>query len=51
MKKKKGKTPMERLTAGYEDFIKGKSFNSNGEVLFEKVIKKAVSTKKQRGSK
>ncbi len=39
---------MEKLTAGYEDFIKGKELNPNGKKLFNKTLKKAV---KPRGSK
>ena len=50
MKKGKKKTPMEKLTAGYEEFIKGKELNPNGKELFEKAIKKAA-TSKPRGSK
>ena len=41
---------MEKLTQGYEKFIKGKEVNNNGKALFEKAIKKATTTK-QRGSK
>lgn len=44
-------TQMEKLTAGYEDLIKGKELNPDGKQLFEKVIKKAATSKKQRGSK
>ena len=44
-KKKKEPTPMEKLTAGYEKFIKGKEVNTNGRELFNKVIKKAVTPK------
>jgi hypothetical protein len=40
--KKKEKTPMEKLTEGYEKFIKGKETNSKGKAIFEKAIKKAV---------
>lgn len=40
--KKKALTPMEKLTAGYEDFIKGKELNKKGKELFDKVIKKAA---------
>lgn len=47
-KKKKELTPMEKLTAGYEDFIKGKELNKKGRDLFDKTIKKAV---KPHGSK
>lgn len=46
--RKKEKTPMEKLTAGYEDFIKGKELNKKGRKVFDKVIKKAA---KPRGSK
>lgn len=42
---------MDKLTQGYEKFIKGKELNPNGKDLFNKVIKKAVTVKKQRGSK
>jgi hypothetical protein len=33
---------MEKLTAGYEEFLKGKETNTNGKKLFEKTIKKAA---------
>lgn len=46
--KKKEKTEMEKITAGYEQFIKGKETVSDGKKLFEKTIKKAT---KPRGSK
>ena len=42
MKKKKEKTPMEVLTAGYSKFIKGKKVNTTGKQLFGKALKKAV---------
>lgn len=45
---KKKQTPMEKLTAGYEKFIKGKEVNPEGKELFEKAIKKAA---KPRASK
>lgn len=49
---KKDKKSMAELTAGYEQFIKGKEVNANNGQLFEKAIKKAVKPKsKQRGSK
>jgi hypothetical protein len=48
-KKKKGRT-MEEVTAGYEEFMKGKQLNPNGFELFDKTIKKAATPKK-RGSK
>jgi hypothetical protein len=47
---KKNKTPMEKLTQGYEKFIKDKELKENGKELFEKAIKKAVNIK-QRSSK
>ncbi|MEO8172267.1 MAG: hypothetical protein ABI581_04255 [Sediminibacterium sp.] len=43
-------TPMQKLTQGYEKFIKGKETNSKGKELFDKAIKKAAKPK-QRGSK
>ncbi len=43
-------TPMDKLTQGYEKFIKGKDFKENGKELFNKAIKKATKPK-QRGSK
>lgn len=48
---KKELTPMEKLTQGYEKFIKGKETNTKGKELFDKAIKKASTSKKQRGSK
>jgi hypothetical protein len=45
--KKNGKTPMEKLTKGYEKFIKGKEINSEGKKLFDKTLNKSV--KKQGG--
>ncbi len=47
---KKSKTPMEKLTQGYEKFIKGKELAQGGKDAFNKALKKAVKTK-QRGSK
>jgi len=44
------KTPMEKLTQGYEKFIEGKELNKSGKKVFETVVKKATKTK-QRGSK
>lgn len=46
--KGKKKTPMEKLTQGYEKFIKGKEQNQEGKTVFDKTIKKAV---KPRSSK
>ena len=43
--KKKEQTPMEKLTAGYGKFMKGQQVNPNGKELFDKVLKKAVTTK------
>lgn len=43
MAKKKTPTPMEKLTAGYEKFIKGKELNNDGKEQFDKTIKKAIS--------
>lgn len=50
-KKKKGdkKTPMEELTKGYEEFIKGKELEKDGKEKFEKALKKA--TRKPRSAK
>ena len=50
-KKEKQPTPMEKLTEGYEDFIKGKEVKEGGKDAFEKVIKKAVTKPKQHGLK
>jgi hypothetical protein len=47
---KKKLTPMEKLTAGYEKFIKGKELKENSQENFNKAIKKAAKPK-QRGSK
>ena len=47
---KKEQTPMEKLTQGYEKFIKGKEVNPNGKQLFDKAVKKS-SKPKPRGSK
>jgi hypothetical protein len=46
----KNKTPMEKLTQGYEKFIKDKEIKENSRELFNKVMKKATIVK-QRGSK
>ncbi len=51
MAKKKDQTPMEKLTQGYEKFIKGQELNKDGKDQFDKALKKAVTPKKQRGSK
>lgn len=47
---KKGVTPMEKLTQGYEKFIKGQELKEGGKKQFDKAIKKAAKPK-QRGSK
>jgi hypothetical protein len=49
-KVKKTQTPMEKLTQGYEKFIKGKKTNPSGKSDFNKGLKKAAKPK-QRGSK
>ncbi len=33
---------MEKLTAGYENFIKGKESNNKGRNLFDKIVKKSA---------
>jgi hypothetical protein len=49
---KKEPSQMDKLTQGYEKFIKGKELNTDGKDQFEKAIKKAATPpKKQRGSK
>lgn len=47
---KKGKTPMDKLTEGYEKFIKGKELAKNSSQIFDRAIKKA-SKPKPRSSK
>lgn len=47
---KNTKTAMDKLTQGYEKFIKGQEFKKDGKKLFDKAIKKAIVVK-QRGSK
>ena len=49
-KKTKEQTPMEKLTQGYEKFIKGKKTNKKGKDLFNKALKKSMVTK-QRSAK
>ena len=46
----KNKTPMEKLTSGYENFIKDKQIEKKGKSAFDKAIKKAAKPK-PRGSK
>jgi len=45
MKKKKERLTSEELAAKAEEFLKGKELNPNGFELFEKTLKKAVTTK------
>jgi hypothetical protein len=47
-KKKKEKTPMEKITQNYEKFIKDKEVNENGKELFDKALKKAINKKKNK---
>ena len=49
-KSKPAQTQMDRLTEGYEKFIKDKEVNKKGKELFNKAIQKAAKPK-QRGSK
>jgi hypothetical protein len=51
MKSRNAQTPMEKLTQGYEKFIKGQGLNKDGKDQFDKAIKKAATPKKQRGAK
>lgn len=50
MKTKKIMTDMEKLTQGYENFIKGKELKKEGEKIFGNTLKKAIKPK-QRGLK
>ncbi len=52
MRRKKGDNiaDMGKVTAGYEEFIKGKQLNKNSVKRFNKALRKATTTK-QRGSK
>lgn len=47
----KGQTDMDKLTEGYEEFIKGKGVNKNGKKVFNNALKKAATTKKPRATK
>jgi len=49
-RKNNKQTPMEKLTQGYEKFIKGKEASDHVKEQFDKAIKKA-SKPKERGSK
>jgi len=44
-KKEKKPVSMDKLTEGYEDFIKGKEVNESGKETFDKALKKAVKSK------
>lgn len=46
--KSSNKTPMEKLTQGYEKFIKGKGLSTNGKEKFEKTLKKAAKSKSKK---
>lgn len=48
--KKKKQISMEKLTQGYDNFIKGKKQNHEGKTAFDKALKKAAKPK-QRESK
>lgn len=50
MTAKKKQSPMDKLTGGYERFIRSKEIKENGKEQFEKAVKKATKSK-QRGSK
>lgn len=50
MKKSKKEISITELTKGYESFAAKNQQNADGKYLFEKVLKKAATTK-QRGSK
>ena len=48
-KKSKDKlTTMEKLTEGYEKFIKGKQVKKTGGKLFDKVLNSSVKNKKSK---
>ena len=42
---------MLEVSKGFENFIAGKKTNSNNKDLFDKNVKKAAKSTKQRGSK
>ena len=50
MARRSRKTPMEKLTAGYEKFIEGKELKKNSKKLFQKTINKSIAVK-QRATK
>jgi hypothetical protein len=39
---KKKKTDMDKLTKGYESFIKDKGVNKDGKEKFEKALKRSI---------
>ena len=39
---------MEKLTVGYEDFIKERELNNKGRQLFDKAVKKLNPPKKKK---
>jgi hypothetical protein len=41
----KKQTPMEKLTQGYEKFIKSRELSKEGKQAFDKAIKKAAKPK------
>lgn len=43
---KKIKTPMEKLTQGYEKFIKGQELKKDGKTSFDKTLKRAAKPKR-----
>lgn len=44
-KAKKEPTQMDKISKGFEQFIKGKELNTDNKELFEKALKKAATTK------
>jgi len=47
----KNKTEVEKLTAGYEKFIKGKQVKKTSKSAFQRTLKAAATPKKGHGSK
>ncbi len=48
MAKKKDFTPMDKLTQGYEGFIKGKELDTAGEKKFGKALTAAATPPKKK---
>lgn len=48
MRKKNEITPMEKLTQGYEGFIKGKELDTAGEKKFNKALTTASTPPKKK---